>query len=112
MPLLQINTNISVNNPENLACEASALVASMLGKPESYVMVTLNPDETLIFAGSDAAAAHLKLKSLGLAESETGHYSQKLCNFMEEKLGINPGRIYIEFSGPPRHMWGWDNKTF
>ena len=112
MPLLQINTNINVGQPEELAGEASVLVARMLGKPESYVMVVVKPNQTLMFAGTNDAAAHLKLKSLGLPESETGEYSKQLCSFMEQKLGINPGRIYIEFSGPPRHMWGWDNRTF
>lgn len=112
MPLLQINTNISVDDPLALASEASALVANMLGKPESYVMVNVNPNQTLTFAGTDDGAAHLKLKSLGLPESKTEQYSKQLCSFMEQKLGISPGRIYIEFAGPPRHMWGWDNRTF
>jgi phenylpyruvate tautomerase len=111
MPLLQINTNIAIKDPASVVKEASKLVASMLGKPESYVMVVLNPELNLIFADSDEAAAHLKLKSLGLPESETGQYSEQLCGFMEN-LGIKPARTYIEFSGPPRHMWGWDNSTF
>ena len=112
MPLLQINTNTSIDDPSTLATEASALVAGMLGKPESYVMVIVNPDQALTFAGNTNGAAHLKLKSLGLAESETAQYSKQLCGFMEQKLGIDPARIYIEFDGPPRHMWGWDSKTF
>jgi len=112
VPLLQINTNISVDDAHALATEASALVANMLGKPESYVMVNVSPDQALTFAGTNEGAAHLKLKSLGLEESETAQYSKQLCGFMEQKLGIDPARIYIEFDGPPRHMWGWDNKTF
>ena len=112
MPLLQINTNVSVNDPDALASEASSLVANMLGKPESYVMVIVNPDQILSFAGSNEGAAHLKLKSLGLPESKTGEYSKQLCSFIQHKLGIDPGRVYIEFAGPPGHMWGWGNKTF
>lgn len=112
MPFLQINTNISIDDSYTLAAEASKLVASLLGKPESYVMVSVNPNQTLTFAGTSESAAHLTLKSLGLAESDTGQYSEQLCHFMEQKLGINPARIYIEFDSPPRHMWGWDNKTF
>ena len=52
MPLLQINTNVSIDDPATLASDASAMVADMLGKPESYVMVIVNPDLTLVFAGS------------------------------------------------------------
>ena len=27
-------------------------------------------------------------------------------------LHIPPERIYIEFSSPARHMWGWNSRTF
>lgn len=112
MPLLQINTNVPVNDTQDLISEASKLVAGMLGKPESYVMVELNPDTAMSFAGNDEACAHLKLKSLGIDESATAHYSEQLCEFMQAQLGVSPGRVYIEFDGPPRHMWGWDSRTF
>ncbi|MCW8830298.1 MAG: phenylpyruvate tautomerase MIF-related protein [Gammaproteobacteria bacterium] len=112
MPLLQITTNISVEDSTALAKDASRIVAGMLGKPESYVMVIVNDESSLVFAGSEQAAAHLKLKSLGLDESRTGDYSTHLCGFIQNMLGIEPSRIYIEFSSPERHMWGWDCGTF
>lgn len=112
MPLLQINTNISIEDSTAFAKDASRIVAGMLGKPESYVMVVVNSDTSLVFGGSDEAAAHLKLKSLGLDESKTTDYSTHLCGFIQNILGIVPSRIYIEFSSPERHMWGWDGGTF
>ena len=112
MPLLQINTNISIEDSAAFAKNASRIVAGMLGKPESYVMVMVNADTSLVFAGSEDGAAHLKLKSLGLDESKTTDYSAHLCSFIQNVLGISPSRIYIEFSSPERHMWGWDSKTF
>lgn len=112
MPLLQINTNVSQVDTNTVTAEASKLVAQMLGKPESYVMVIVDTGLPLIFAGTNEAAAHLKLKSLGLPETETARYSEQLCSFVEQKLGVPPARTYIEFANPPRHMWGWDNKTF
>ena len=112
MPLLQINTNVSVKDSTALAKDASRIVAGMLGKPESYVMVIVNAEASLVFGGSDEKAAHLKLKSLGLDESKTTDYSTHLCGFIQNILGISPSRIYIEFSNPERHMWGWDSGTF
>lgn len=112
MPLLQINTNVSIEDSNALAKDASRIIAGMLGKPESYVMVTVNAETSLIFAGSEDGAAHLKLKSLGLDETKTADYSTHLCGFIQNTLGISPSRIYIEFSSPERHMWGWDGKTF
>ncbi len=112
MPLLTISTNTSIDNPDTLALAASELTAKLLGKPESYVMVKIESVQVLSFAGSFAPAAHLRLKSLGLAETETTRLSAALCGFIEDTLDIPGGRIYIEFASPDRPMWGWDKRTF
>ena len=112
MPVLQITTNTTVDNTDQLAEQASSLTAELLGKPESYVMVSINSDASLIFAGTKDPCAHLILKSLGLPESETGAYSEKLCGFIEQQIGVPPSRTYIEFVSPERHMFGWDKRTF
>ncbi len=112
MPLLQINTNSTPADTDAVVKAASTLVANMLSKPESYVMVILNSEPVMSFAGSNDATAHLKLKSLGLSESDTANYSAQLCQFIEQQLGISASRIYIEFAGPARHMWGWNGGTF
>jgi len=112
MPYLNIQTNVPVADAAALLGKASSLVADMLGKPESYVLVHLDADVPLIFAGSDAPAAYLQLKSLGLAQDKTAGYSLNLCALMAEILAIEASRVYIEFSAPERHMWGWNGATF
>ena len=112
MPLLEITTNTKVDNSLNIAERASALTADILGKPESYVMVKIQTEQTIIFAGNNEPAAHVKLKSLGLPEDKTADFSATICAFISEQLDINSARIYIEFANPDRHMWGWDEKTF
>ena len=112
MPLLELTTNTAISNCQEVAQQASKLTAEILGKPESYVMVKVNPEQTLIFSGTAEPAAHVKLKSLGLPENSTTEFSAKLCNFINTALGIDSARIYIEFADPERHMWGWDKKTF
>ena len=52
MPVLQITTNVTVTDADALAKQASRLAAEILGKPESYVMVSINGDTDLIFAGN------------------------------------------------------------
>jgi phenylpyruvate tautomerase PptA (4-oxalocrotonate tautomerase family) len=112
MPLLEITTNTAIDNSQRLAEQASKLTADMLSKPESYVMVKIQPEQTLIFAGTNEPAAHVKLKSLGLPENNTAVFSSKICSLINSELNINSKRIYIEFANPERHMWGWDGKTF
>jgi len=114
MPLLTIATNISLDDEtaQTLCNKASAHVASLLGKPESYVMISLRHDTPMSFAGDSSPCAMLELKSLGLPEQQTAEFSESLCDFLNQQAGIKPERIYIEFSGPERHMWGWDKRTF
>jgi len=114
MPYFSIQTNVGISQEEQPAFlrKASKAAASALGKPESYVMVNLEAGRPMMFAGSDAPLAYLQLRSLGLPAEATGKLSATLCGFIEDELGIAPGRVYIEFSGPERHMWGWDGGTF
>ena len=114
MPLLTITTNISLDESaaQALCGKASSHVASLLGKPESYVMVSLQTGTVMSFAGDDSPCTMLELKSLGLPEQQTTAFSESLCDFLNQQAGIPTGRIYIQFSNPERHMWGWDRKTF
>ena len=112
MPLLIIKTNCPVEDKINLALAASRETATALSKPESYVMVNIEDSQALVFAGSEQPAAYLELKSLGLPEAKTAEISATLCTFIQEKLDIDPARIYIEFSNAERHMWGWKGATF
>ncbi len=114
MPLLTLTTNITLDaeHRQAFARHASREVASLLGKAENYVMVQVSDGACLLFAGSEQAAALLELKSLGLPEQRSGEFSAALCRLVQEQLGIDPARIYIEFSSPPRHLWGWNGKTF
>ena len=114
MPLLSVETNalVSEEQQRSFIKAASQTVAEILGKPESYVMVKLTQNQNMLFAGNDDALAHLKLKSLGLPEDKTQQYSASLCEIVNQHLNVNTDRIYIEFSNPPRHMWGWNKTTF
>ena len=49
----------------DLVREASSLVASLIGKPESYVMVSLRPETTMCFGGTEDPTAYLEVVSLG-----------------------------------------------
>jgi len=114
MPLLKIHTNQSLDNAAQTALmqKASAKVAELLGKPERYVMITLEAGQTMLFAGSDAPLAYLELKSIGLPDDATPSLSAALCQLINEQLDIAQDRIYIEFSDAERHQWGWDGHTF
>lgn len=114
MPTLIIQTNVEAptDRRAEILRAASATVARILGKPESYVMVILKTVPDMLFAGDDAPLAFLELKSLGLPEDGTANFAAALCDFMMTHFGVRPERIYIEFASPPRHMFGWDGGIF
>ncbi|MEA3243296.1 MAG: phenylpyruvate tautomerase MIF-related protein, partial [Pseudomonadota bacterium] len=68
MPLLKIQTNqpIDSDRQKTLINRASQELASILGKPERYVMVSIEHNPAMLFGGSDAPLAYLELKSIGL----------------------------------------------
>jgi phenylpyruvate tautomerase PptA (4-oxalocrotonate tautomerase family) len=112
MPLLKIQTNQPPSDPSRLLSRASALVAELLGKPERYVMVALEPNPSMLFGGDAAPLAYLELKSIGLPGDRTRELSAALTRLVEQDLGVAPDRVYIEFADAPRHLWGWNAATF
>ncbi|MDH5392862.1 MAG: phenylpyruvate tautomerase MIF-related protein [Gammaproteobacteria bacterium] len=111
MPVFVINTNIKIEHDAVLH-ELSQLCADMLGKPESYVMIQINDQQKLIFAGSHQPAALCSLTSLGLNQQQTAGFSEKICGYLSSHLNIPAARTYIEFKSPERSLFGWNKSTF
>jgi phenylpyruvate tautomerase len=114
MPFLNIRTNqrLAESTAKTLASKASASVAELLGKPEAFVMVSVETGADMLFAGTDEPLAYLELKSIGLPQSITAPASRALCDLVAGETGVATNRIYIEFTDAPRHMWGWNGGTF
>lgn len=114
MPYLkiQLNSHISPEQGKQLLAAASGEIARQLGKPESYVMVELTTNPAMLFAGNDSPAAYLELKSIGLPAARTQPLSGALCGLLQERLGIDPARVYIEFTDVKGSCWGWNGSTF
>ena len=113
MPLLSIETNTLLPaNSGRLTAELSSAVSEWLRKPEGYVMVRLQQNPDMRFAGTTEPLAYCELKSIGLPEARTTELSRALCDRLEKLLAIPPERVYIEFADAPRKLWGWNGDTF
>ncbi len=114
MPCLILNTSqvLEEQQKSNVCLAVSAKTAEILSKPESYVMVLINDQQNMSFAGSTEPSAYIELKSLGLPDNQTAELSRQLCEHIADLINVPQNRIYIEFSSPERHMWGWDGRTF
>ncbi|MFA8299509.1 MAG: phenylpyruvate tautomerase MIF-related protein [Hyphomicrobiales bacterium] len=111
MPYLKIQTNIKVENTDELLIKTSKHVAEIINKPVDYVMVAIEDNVKMCFSLNQDPCMFIEFKSLGLHEEQTNNLSEKVCSFFNSELGILKDRMYIEFKKNPRHMWGWDSKN-
>ena len=114
MPYLKIQTNLPLSRKaeRTVLKTASALVAKELAKPEDLVVLALQDDTHMLFAGTDDPVAFLELKAIGLSARRSRKLSEALCQLIKEHLGIPSGRIYVKFVTVPRGMWGWRGDAF
>ncbi|ACB51434.1 putative macrophage migration inhibitory factor [Crocosphaera subtropica ATCC 51142] len=116
MPLIQVKTSVSQpesNVIESLLTTLSAKLAQHLGKPESYVMTSFDSDIKMTFSGTFDPVCYLEVKSVGnMSPSQTKAMSDDFCQVIEDTLGVDKNRTYIEFADAKGSMWGWNGKTF
>jgi phenylpyruvate tautomerase PptA (4-oxalocrotonate tautomerase family) len=116
MPLIKVQTSMPA--PEKDAVEAmlkqlSASLAKHLGKPESYVMTSFEPDVAMTFAGTTDPTCFVEIKSVGtMSSTQTRAMSEDFCQQINAALGIPQNRTYIEFADARGAMWGWNGSTF
>jgi len=113
MPYLSINTNADLT-PETesaLAATASKILAAGLGKPESYVMVSVQSNATLRFANSDEPAAFLDLRSIGLPKNLSS-VAQALTDVLDQHAKVPASRVFITFSDVSPAHWAHGGATF
>lgn len=114
MPYLKIETNKELDKPaeQKLLIKASAFTATLLNKPEKWIMVSVFQRIPMLFDGSTEGTAYLELKSINLSPDKCAELSQQLCAFINAELGISAERIYIEFWDINGKMFGWNGGTF
>ena len=116
MPLIKVQTSAAVTDRDRIEAMLKTLsqkLASHLGKSESYVMTSFEPEVAMTFAGSTAPACYIEIKSIGTMGAErTQAMSQDFCQEVAERLGVEPERTYIEFADVRGAMWGWNGRTF
>ena len=114
MPLVQCTTNASMTDDQRgvLAVALSKAVSEIIGKPEDYVMVTLQPG-TVSMAGEVEPAAMVDVRSIGGLSAELNRrLSERICGLIEDQAGVPANRTYLNFTDVPRSHWGWDRSTF
>ena len=85
---------------------------SILGKPESYLMINLVENQDLYFGGKKLDnGAYVEIKVLGNVDSSSSNkMTAKICEILEKQLDIPGDAVYVSYFGTSN--WGWNGSNF
>ena len=112
-PSLFIQTNVKLGDKKmDFMKAASKAVAESLGKPESYVAVSVQDGQDIIWGGSDAPCALCKVISLGSINKENNGALTKKVSELLAAFDVPADRIYVNFFDLERQNVGYNGATF
>ena len=115
MPLLKLQVSsgtITDEKRDDILRTLSKAVAEIIGKPEKYVMVSIE-ESTFFMSGEPGPAAFAEVSSIGgLNIKVNNDLTKKICSLLNRTLSISPERIYVAFYDVSANDWGWNGSTF
>ena len=115
MPLikLQVATAVPQDKKHAILTAASRIMAEATGKPETYVMAMIEDNALASFAGAVYPAAFADVRGIGgLDGAVNTTISRDICALLEQELGIEADKVYLNFTDVPARNWGWNSSTF
>ncbi len=113
MPM--INSKITVSVPQEkrdiLKSELGKAV-SILGKPESYLMLGFEDNYDLYFAGKKMdKGAFVSVQLFGKVNPDSANkMTERICKIYSDVLDIPGDGIYVTYQGISD--WGWNGSNF
>ena len=114
MPLLMLKTSAKVPPAEkdSLVATISKMLAETTGKPQKYVMVTVE-EVAGSMGGKSGPMAFADVRAIGgLTREVNSKIASSLCRILEEQLHLSPASVYINFSDVQASAWGWQGELF
>lgn len=113
MPFINSKITMKVSGEKKEAIKSDLGQAiSILGKPESFLMVGFD-DEYCLYMGGEKLekGAFISVSLFGNASSAAYEkMTAEICRIYEERLGIPQNKVYITYTGV--NDWGWNGKNF
>ncbi|GKV22069.1 hypothetical protein SLE2022_073520 [Rubroshorea leprosula] len=99
MPCLYITTNLNLDGVDTdpIFADTTKAVASIIGKPEHFVMVILKGSVPISFNGNKEGAAYAEIVSMGGINTEVKRkLIATLGSIMQDKLSIPKARFFLK----------------
>ena len=113
MPMItsKISVGVSEEKRETLKAELGRAI-SIMGKPESYLMLGFEDNYCLYFAGKRLdKGAFVSVELLGDENpAACERMTAEICAIFERELGIPGNAVYITYAGFKN--WGWNGRNF
>lgn len=112
MPCIQTKANVVISEEqEKTMKEKFGHAAGLIGKSETWLMLTFEGGCSLYFAGKDAPAAFIDVKLYGRASDEAYEkFTEAATGIVGDTLGIPPSRIYVQYEETAH--WGFNGSNF
>ncbi|MBQ8931207.1 MAG: hypothetical protein IJ045_02080 [Ruminiclostridium sp.] len=113
MPFINIKTNTQISDEKKLQVKDAMgkAITAIPGKTDAWLMVGIEPCQTLYFKGTEEPCAMVNVDILGTAQSsDLSNMTAEVCNALESILDISPSRIYVKYSSTKD--WGWNGGNF
>ena len=113
MPYIELKTDkkISCEVERELIRRFGEAIETFPGKTERYLMVNVEGEHTMAFAGVIGECCMVSIDLLGSATDEVYEAMTKLtCKIVSNALDIPEDRIYVKYS--EFKPWGWNGINF
>ncbi|MBQ8351814.1 MAG: hypothetical protein IJY20_07215 [Clostridia bacterium] len=114
MPYMHVRTNVKVNEEKRLSLKKAfgEAISLLPGKSESWLMVDIEDEACLFFAGeSDRPLAMVEAELLG--KSTPAAYEKltaRVCEIMQQELAVSPDGVYVKYAEVDH--WGYNGSNF
>lgn len=113
MPMIKVETTVSLSEEKRDVLKAELGKAiSIMGKPESYLMINLVDNQDLYFGGKKMdKGAFVEVKALGNIDAgQSDKMTAKVCEILNAQLEIPGDAVYVAYFGTSN--WGWNGSNF
>ena len=113
MPFIRTTTNVSVSDSAAEKIRHHLFQAILLIPVKSYqwLMLTMEVDKKMYFAGSDEPLAMAEVSLYGSASGDCyNKLTGKITEILSDVLSIPANRIYVRYA--ETEYWGWNGENF
>lgn len=112
MPFINTKTNVKVSSEkvQELKSKLGDSI-SLLGKSESWLMLSFTDNEMMFFKGSPDPCVMIQVDLYGNpSKKQCDDFTNEITNIYSSELEIEPDRIYVRYL--PTDVWGWNGSNF